>query len=78
MSESPAWDQVEQLHPIKAPKLLGERVHTNTLRRWASKGLYSRRTGRNVVLETVYKGQMLYTSKERVLAFYRKLNGIKT
>lgn len=71
------WDQVEQLYPLKAPRALGERVHEKTLKRWANHGLYSRRTSRTVVLESVYRGQMLYTSRERVLAFYRKLNGIK-
>lgn len=78
----PSWDEVEQLYPIKSPKSLGERVSADTLRRWTDTnskrgGLYSYRTGRRVYLETVYRGQMLFTSKERLLAFYRRLNGIK-
>lgn len=71
------WYEVEELHPLRAPRSLGERVHEKTLKRWASKGLYSRRTGRTIVLETHTKANLLYTSKERMLAFYRRHSGIK-
>ena len=76
------WHEVEQLYPIKSPKSLGERVSSATLRRWSDTkskrgGIYSHRTSRRVYLETIYRGQLLMTSKERVLAFYRRLNGIQ-
>jgi hypothetical protein len=77
MSTPADWDQVEELHPIKTPKSLGEYVSTQTLRRWSKEGLYSHRTGRTVVLETTNRGRMIYTSKERMLAFYRRHSGIK-
>lgn len=77
MSETKEWDEVEELHPIKSPAALGERVSTVTLRRWIKQGLYSHRTGRTVFLEAINRGRMIYTSKERMLAFYRKHSGIK-
>lgn len=81
-SAAQPWHEIEELVPLKSPRLLGLREHPNTLKRWADKeskagGLYSYRTGRRVYLEATRRGRMLYTSTQRVLVFFRELNGIK-
>jgi hypothetical protein len=71
------WDEVEELVPIKSPGLLGLSQSRITLRSWIDHGLYCRRSKARVKLESTLRGGRRFTSRERLLAFYRKLNGIK-
>jgi hypothetical protein len=72
------WAEHEELIPLKSPRLLGLEQSYWTVRRWADPkvGLYSRRLRQRVVLESWYDGGVLCTSKEAVLRFLRRVNGI--
>lgn len=49
------------------PASRGRRVHTNTVRRWASQGV------RGIVLETVIVGGRRYTTEAALETFSRRL-----
>lgn len=68
--------RTEKLVRLKERAKLGVEVRPRTLYRWATDGYRDRRTGEVIaVLETINCGGR-YTTREAVLRFLRKINGI--
>lgn len=67
----------EKLLPIAQPKAFGCDRSPRTVERWAKEGLRSPVNGQVVVLEAIYEGASIVTTRAAYLRFLREVNGIQ-